>query len=108
MPTTGWFSFMPPVEPRKCGVAEGEDAAVRGDEPVAVARRRRGHADDRLVQSHGARRAEERASPKVKMPPSAATSHRPRPDGVAAIPTTGAFSSIDAGMPPTADVSPES
>ena len=36
MPTMGWLSAMSPVEPKKRGVAEGEDAAVGGDEPVAV------------------------------------------------------------------------
>src|SRR5256885_3914898 len=32
------------------GVAEGEDAAVSRDEPVAVSGRRRRHPDDRLVE----------------------------------------------------------
>jgi len=32
------------------GAAEGEDAAVAGDQPVAVARGGRRHADDRLVE----------------------------------------------------------
>ena len=42
------------------GVAEGEDAAVARDEPVALAGRRRGHADDRLVEPDRAGRAVER------------------------------------------------
>ncbi len=33
-----------------------------------------------------------RASPKLKIPPSPATSQYPLPDGVAAMPTIGAFS----------------
>ena len=36
------------------------------------------------------------ASPKLKMPPSEATSQYPPPSGVAAMPTIGAFS----GLPP--------
>src|SRR5438309_2402426 len=40
-------------------VPEGEDAAVGGHEPVAVAGPGGCHADDRLVQGGGARRAEE-------------------------------------------------
>ena len=56
------------------GVAEGEDAAVGGDEPVAVAGGCGGDADDGLVEVRGAGGAVEVASPKVKMPPSAATS----------------------------------
>src|SRR5689334_13071636 len=36
--------------PEELGVAEGEDASVGRRQPVAVARRRDGHADDRLVQ----------------------------------------------------------
>ena len=39
------------------GVTEGEDAAVGGDEPVAVAVGGRRHADDGLVEVEGARRA---------------------------------------------------
>ena len=41
------------------GVAEREDAAVGRDEPVALAARRRGHADDRLPQPDCAGRAVE-------------------------------------------------
>ena len=44
---------MAPVEPWN-GVAEGEDAAVGRDEPVAVAGRGRCHADDGLVEGDGA------------------------------------------------------
>ena len=40
-------------------VAEGEDAAIGRDEAVSVARARRGHADDRLVQLLVAGRAQE-------------------------------------------------
>ena len=58
MPTIGRFSRTAPVEPRTRG-AEGEDAAVTRDEPVAAAVGGRGHADDRLVQLHAAHRAEE-------------------------------------------------
>ncbi len=54
MPTIGWFSGVPPIDPWKS------------------------------------------ASPKAKMPPSAATSQYPPPPGVAAMPTIGWFS----GVPP--------
>ena len=37
-------------------IAEGEDASVGSDEPVAASRASRGDADDRLVQVHGAGR----------------------------------------------------
>src|SRR5574341_2695970 len=46
-----------PVEAR---VAEAEDAAVAGDQPVPLAGRRGGHADDRRVEVSGAERAEVR------------------------------------------------
>ena len=59
MPTMGWLRLMLPVEPWKRGVAEGEDAAVAGDEPVAVAGGCCGHADDGLVELDGAGGAEE-------------------------------------------------
>ena len=36
IPTTAWFRWMPPVEPERRG-AEGEDPAVGGHEPVALA-----------------------------------------------------------------------
>ena len=45
--------------PKKRGVAEREDAAVAGDEPVAAAARCGGHADDGLVQMTVAGAAEE-------------------------------------------------
>ena len=41
------------------GVTEGEDPAVAGHEPVALAGRGGGHADDRLVEADVAGRAEE-------------------------------------------------
>ena len=41
------------------GVAEGEDAAVGGDHPVALAIGGRGHADHRLVERRSTHRAEE-------------------------------------------------
>src|SRR5207248_10872901 len=44
------------------GVAEGEDAAVRRDHPVALAGRRGGHTDDGLIEVLGAHGAEERAA----------------------------------------------
>ena len=40
-------------------VAEGEDATIRRDQPVALPRRRRGHPDDRLVEPDRAGRPEE-------------------------------------------------
>ena len=39
MPTTGWLSGRPPIEPSNDGVPEGEDAAVGGHQPVAAAGR---------------------------------------------------------------------
>ena len=39
------------------------------------------------------------ASPKLKMPPSAATSQYPCPDGVAAMLTTGALSAVPLMLP---------
>ena len=56
MPTIGWFRRRPPVEPWKRGVAEGEDAAVGGDEPVAVAGRCRADVDDRAGSAPAHRR----------------------------------------------------
>ena len=67
------------------GVAEGEHAAVAGNEPVAVSGRRRGHADDRLVEAPAAETA-------ANTPPSEPTRHEPLPVGVEAIPTIGALS----------------
>ena len=58
----------------EAGVAEGEDAAVGGHQPVALAVGRGGHAHDGLVEVDAAGRAVEAASPKAKMPPSEATS----------------------------------
>ena len=55
-------------------VAEREDAAVGGDEPVAPPRCGCAHADDGLVQLELPVEPWKLASPKVKMPPSAATS----------------------------------
>ena len=39
------------------------------------------------------------ASPKLKMPPSEATSQYPCPDGVAAMPTMGALSAVPLMLP---------
>ena len=50
---------MPPVEPQNLRVAEGEDAAVGGHQPVAAAVGRRRHAHDRLVERDASRRAPE-------------------------------------------------
>ena len=83
----------------EAGVAEGEDAAVGGGEPVAVAvglaamptigwLRRMPPVDPR-----------KRASPKLKMPPSVATSQYPLPDGVAAMSTTARFNTMRAADP---------
>ena len=59
MPTMGLFRRMLPVDPKNRAVAEAEDAAVGGDQPVAGAVGRRRHADDRLVQVLAAHGAEE-------------------------------------------------
>ena len=45
MPTMGLLRATPPVGAVEGGVAEGEDAAVGGDEPVALAVGGGGHAD---------------------------------------------------------------
>ena len=50
MPTMGALSADGARAPVEAGVAVGEDAAVGGHEPVALAVGRRRHADDRLVQ----------------------------------------------------------
>ena len=50
MPTIGWLRLIAPVEPKKRGVAEGEDAAVGGDQPVPRSGRHGGDRDDRRVQ----------------------------------------------------------
>ena len=60
MPTMREFRRMLPVDPKKRAEPEREHAAVLGDEPIPVAVRRRGHADDRAVQPHPSRRTEER------------------------------------------------
>src|SRR5436190_30612 len=62
MPTIGLASLMLPIERSKgraleLRVPEGEDPAVLGHEPVALARVRRRHADDRLGQLDVAGRA---------------------------------------------------
>ena len=46
----GLLSRRLPVEPKKRGVSEGEDAAVRGHQPVALPVRGGGHAHDGLVE----------------------------------------------------------
>ena len=89
MPTIGWFSgWAGRAEER--GVAEGEDAAVGGDEPVAVAGGRGGHADDRLVQLHVAGRAVEPRVAEGEDP--AVGGDEPVAAGVGAMPTIGGFS----------------
>src|SRR3546814_4917460 len=42
------------ARPSEAGFAEGEDPAVRGDEPVPASGGCGGHADDGLVELHGA------------------------------------------------------
>ena len=59
MPTIGAVQAQPARRTEEARVAEGEDAAVGRDQPVAVARRRRRELDDRLVQAGTAGRAEE-------------------------------------------------
>src|SRR5438128_2088107 len=51
------------------GVAEGEDPAVGGDEPVPLAARRRRHADDRPVEGGSAGGAVERRVAEGEDPP---------------------------------------
>ena len=60
MPTTGALRWVPPIEPKNDGVAEGEDAAVGGHQPVARAVIARRHPDDRRVEVGAAHRAVER------------------------------------------------
>ena len=50
IPTIGAFRCWPPMEPSNGSVAEGEDAAVRPDEPVTLAVGRRGNPDDGRVE----------------------------------------------------------
>ena len=54
MPTTGSGRLCAAGRAVEAGVAEGEDAAVGGDEPVALAVGRRRHADDRRVEREAA------------------------------------------------------
>ena len=77
-------------------IAVGEDAAVRRDEPVALACAVAAMATMGLLSGLPPMEPRNGASPKEKMPPSAATSQYPRPVGVAAMPTTGELS----GLPP--------
>ena len=60
MPTMGSLSADAARAPVEAGVAVGEDAAVGGDEPVALAVGRGRHADDGLVQVRAAHGAVER------------------------------------------------
>ncbi len=57
MPTMGLFSGVRPRRAVEGGVAEGEDAAVGGHQPVAVPARRGGHAHDGHVQRDPPRRS---------------------------------------------------
>jgi hypothetical protein len=56
-------------------VAVTEDAAVGGHQPVAVPRRRSRHADDGRIECRAPVEPKNEASPKLKTPPSEATSH---------------------------------
>ena len=75
MPTTGALSGGAAHRPEEPGIAEAEDAAVRGHQPVPGALGRGRHAHHRPVE-RGRRPVDprNRASPKLKMPPSEATS----------------------------------
>ena len=74
IPTIGPFSGVPPVGAEEAGVAGGEDPAVGGHLPVAVAVEVAAMPDDRLVERLAALEPKKPASPKVKIPPSDATS----------------------------------
>ena len=61
MPTMGWLRSHVAGRAVEAGVAVGEDAAVGGHQPVALAVGRRGHSDDGLVErlTRTCRRTEE-------------------------------------------------
>ena len=72
MPTIGLFSWREPARAVEAGVAVVEDPAVGGHQPVALAVGGGRHADDRLVQLEGTRRAVEAGIPLGNTPPSEA------------------------------------
>ena len=75
MPTMGLLRRMPPVEPWNAASPKAEDAAVGRHQPVAPAVGGGGDADDGTVQVHTCPvEPKNLASPKVKTPPSDATS----------------------------------
>ena len=90
MPTIGALSVLATHGAVERGVAEVEDAAVGGDQPVPLAVGSGGHPDDRRIEMLPAHRPVEPRVTEVKTPPSAATNQYPPPSGVAAMPTTGA------------------
>ena len=53
----GWLSLVAPMLPEEGGVPEGEDPAVEGGQPVALAVRGGRHGHDRTLQRRGAQRA---------------------------------------------------
>ena len=97
MPTTGLVELEVAGRPVEAGVAEGEDAAVGGHQPVPAAVGGGRHAHHRLGEPEVARRAVEAGVAEGE--DAAVGGHQPvalAEDGVGAMPTIGWSS----GLPP--------